>query len=222
MRRFLWFFVWIALGGGQVLFVYLAGHPPEASSETPPALAKIGDGLKAELLELARMTNEQWERLREPAAELRREQGGDPLLRREEAFLELQRLQERLRGEGVEMELVELLRSWWRPRESSYREDGREGAFNHYLAGLIAMVEPFLEAPTKAVPRRIYLRPDAFSPFPVVGFELEGPPEAMGRCLLERANLRESWMMRELELFEAKDDAPWWLRGLYAYEEEAG
>lgn len=219
MRRFYWLLVWIALGGGQVLFVYLAGHSPDAADEDPPLLARIGDGLKVELLELARMTNEEWERLRTPARAPRLHGDGEPLLQREEALLKLERMQMRLQTAGVDIDLVRLLRSWWRPREESYRADGREIAFNRYLAGLIAMVEPFVETPTAAVPRRIYLSPDPISPFPVIGFELEGPPEAMGRCLLERANLGDSWTMRELELFEATEDAPWWLRGLYAFEE---
>lgn len=218
MRRFFWLSIWILLGTGQVLFVYLAGGPAPTSERPAPALAKAGEGLKAELLELARLTNEEWERLRKPAKKILFGKEKDPFLRREEALLEMEELERALRKRGVEVELVGLLRNWWEARESSLRKEGKGEEFNRYLSGLLALSEPFLDDVLPALPRRIYLAPEADSPFPALGLELEGHPEAMGRCLLERAGLKEKWILRELELLESKEaEAPWWLRGLYAY-----
>lgn len=215
MKRF-WIYLWLAMLIAQVLTFWLSRR---ARAGNHP----VGDGMDAELVSLAAMTNDRWQQLLPPgpgSGPGLDAGAGDELLRREELLLGIRERERLLAGWGVEVGIVDDLKAWLAVGGEENRGSPSGHSRNRFLADLVDWLDPFVREERDCPLKRLSLHPDTHSPFPAIAFELAGDPPELGRRLLSLDRAGQAWSLREMDLLRFPENDGWWLRGSFVFREE--
>ena len=205
-----WNYLWMILLLLQVITFWLSQRWARTNAPAPY-------GINSELMDLARLTNQQWLRmglLEETTGELSGDGSNDAdLLERESLILQLKEAEDSLSLKGSQIELVDDLKKWGAAKDLRV---GRS-QIGEYLINLLKWVSPFLEDSPPCILQRLVLYPDTRSQSPSLAFELAGEPSSMGRSLLSFERNIPVWQLNELDIFRPGENENWWMRGSLSF-----
>lgn len=212
MKGKYWIALWVFLLLLQVLTYWIAREriPVRAAAYPPP---------DPDLLDLARVTQQQWPQLDEtirPAfldsESLSRD---EHLLQREALLLRLRDMQSGLSQSGAEVNLAGELENWIQ----GGLDQGTQYSVSQYITNLVDWLERLQENPGACAVHRLSLHPDTRGTLPSVAFEFSGNPMEVGRQLLSLRSDRIPWRIREMDILR-EDSRGWWIRGSLSFDND--
>lgn len=216
MKERICWLVWGLLLVGNIVWWWRNGVMAGTTAGEAESVQSAGE---RPLVELVRLGQEEWARLRTTGKVEEGELPEHPVLRRAEWLLRLREAEARLRAKGVEVAVAEELEKWLDGGTNSRngaRVQGMETA-EDYLSGITRWCDEWSAVDGGARLVRVWLAPGRAEGYPEVQVELSGRPERAGSQLLAADVPAGGWRWGELELWRADTGSDWWLRGVLRY-----